>query len=444
MGQGYTRQSAANIVTGNAIRAEDFNAEFNAIQGAFDGTVGHSHDGTSGEGAKILLTNSVTGILPVSNGGIGANTVAGMKENFNLGTISSQDYTSITITGGTISGITDLSIADGGTGASTVTAARANLGLSSMALQNSGGVSITGGSITGITDITIADGGTGASTATAARTNLGLGSLAVLSNINDANWLGTDLSIGNGGTGASDIIGARTNLGLGAVATLDAVNGDTWSGADLKIIDGGTGASDIVSARANLDVYSRSEVTTALVPYYTKVQVDASQAIQDAAGVAQDTVIASKLPLTGGTLSGPLTMNFANAYIRWTYPSVRSYYMQVLSNGYLRIVDESAGVETISFGPGQQYGVLSTYVTNVANDRALAYANDRVANLQYRHVSIGTCPAASNNYSYAPGGALIVGGYVSSSSITAVSSLRYVYPQVYDPVRGWVGFSQAY
>jgi len=43
------------------------------------------------------------------------------------------------------------------------------------AMTVSGLVTITSGSITGITDLTVADGGTGASTASGARTNLGLG-----------------------------------------------------------------------------------------------------------------------------------------------------------------------------------------------------------------------------------------------------------------------------
>lgn len=50
--------------------------------------------------------------------------------------------------------------------------ARTNLGLGSIATQDSSNVTITGGTITGITDVQIADGGTGASDAATARTNL--------------------------------------------------------------------------------------------------------------------------------------------------------------------------------------------------------------------------------------------------------------------------------
>jgi len=56
---------------------------------------------------------------------------------------------------------------------------RSDIGLGSIATQASNNVSITGGSVSGITDLAIADGGTGASSASAARTNLGLGTAAV-------------------------------------------------------------------------------------------------------------------------------------------------------------------------------------------------------------------------------------------------------------------------
>lgn len=56
-----------------------------------------------------------------------------------------------------------VTIDDGGTGATNVSDARVNLGLQSMATQASTAVSITGGSITGITDLALADGGTGRS-----------------------------------------------------------------------------------------------------------------------------------------------------------------------------------------------------------------------------------------------------------------------------------------
>ena len=52
--------------------------------------------------------------------------------------------------------------------------ARTSLGLGTIATQAADNVTITGGSLTGITDIAIADGGTGASDVASARSNLGL------------------------------------------------------------------------------------------------------------------------------------------------------------------------------------------------------------------------------------------------------------------------------
>ncbi len=56
MGTGYTRNDTAdNIANGNVIDAADLDGEFNAIESAFDSSSGHTHDGTSTEGAPITL-----------------------------------------------------------------------------------------------------------------------------------------------------------------------------------------------------------------------------------------------------------------------------------------------------------------------------------------------------------------------------------------------------
>jgi hypothetical protein len=206
------------------------NAGFNALAPSQTGNSGKylKTDGTNSSWDTLdISTGDITGTLPITNGGTGATTASGARTNLGLGTIATQDSSNVSITGGSITGITDLAVADGGTGASTASGARTNLGLGTISTQDASAVAITGGSITGITDLAIADGGTGASTSSGARTNLGLGTIATQDSSNVSITGGsitgiTDLAIADGGTGASTASGARSNLGLGTAATLNA------------------------------------------------------------------------------------------------------------------------------------------------------------------------------------------------------------------------------
>jgi hypothetical protein len=101
-----------------------------------------------------------------------------------------------------------------------VTAATGTLG--TMSTQNANNVNITGGSITGITDLAVADGGTGASSITANSVVLGNGSSALNGNLVAPSTSGNFL-VSNGTTWQSrSLASSGAKLGLG-------ITGEVWN-----------------------------------------------------------------------------------------------------------------------------------------------------------------------------------------------------------------------
>ena len=118
----------------------------------------------------------------------------------------------------------------------SVTTARSNLALGSIATQNASNVSITGGSITGITDLAVADGGTGVSTSTGT-TNVVLSNsptivTPVIAQINDANGNAT-LRL-TGITSATDYIEIKNGIGVGSPLHVLAEGASTNIGVHLQ------------------------------------------------------------------------------------------------------------------------------------------------------------------------------------------------------------------
>lgn len=183
-------------------------------------------------------------------------------------------------------------------------------------------ITVTGGSISGITDLAVVDGGTGSSTASGARANLAAAGLGANSDITSLAGLTTALSIIQGGTGSTTAIGARVNLlpsYAGNEGKVIAVKSD---GTDIEYIvptAGGGGSGSVTSVALtvpNILSVSGSPVTSS----GTLAINLASQAINTIfagptgstgvptfrALVSADVPALAYLPSSGGTVSGAL------------------------------------------------------------------------------------------------------------------------------------------
>jgi hypothetical protein len=140
--------------------------------------------GSGGTGLSTLTTNGAlyatsssavaSGTLPVAAGGTGTTTSTGSG---NAVLSASPSLTGTPLAPTATAGTNTTQIAT--TAFTTTAVSTAVAALGTMSTQNANSVTITGGSITGITDLAVADGGTGASTLAANSVLLGNGSAAI-------------------------------------------------------------------------------------------------------------------------------------------------------------------------------------------------------------------------------------------------------------------------
>ena len=122
---------------------------------------------SQGSGATVSIAPSTSRVVFTNGGGVGA-AVSDITNTLAMG--------SVAISGGTITGITDLAVADGGTGASTAPVALTNLGLTATAAE----INILDGVTASTAELNILDG----VTATAAELNKLDGATATTSQLN--------------------------------------------------------------------------------------------------------------------------------------------------------------------------------------------------------------------------------------------------------------------
>jgi hypothetical protein len=198
---------------------------------------------------------------------------AAQRTTLGLGTIATQNANNVSITGGSVTGITDLAVADGGTGASDAATARTNLGIGTIATQNSNNVSITGGSVTGITDLVVGDGGTGVGSFTAYAVILGgTTSTGALQNVSGVGTSGQVLTSGGANaipswttvqgvtttTGSAPYYGARAWVNFNGTANSNVNGTYSQSGTTVTVTITAHGLS--VGNELQMDITSGTAV----------------------------------------------------------------------------------------------------------------------------------------------------------------------------------------
>jgi|GEM_PF-2338242 len=178
----------------------------------------------------------------------------------------------------------------------------------------------------------------------------------------------------------------------------------------------------LTSATAQTDFYTKTQINTTLGGYYTKTAVD--------------TAVGGRVAKTGDTMTGPLVLSHNYAQLKYSYPNVGEWLVYLNNNGELLFRWGANDVKFSIRPDGHIWCSALGLIHDRIENRALAFANDRVANLNSRWVSRGESLSKIGVWWEAPAGSAVTGFYIESNNWMKHFCFRYF--QLFDPVRGWI------
>lgn len=269
MGTGYIRNDTSNnIADGKVIDAADFDGEFDALVDAFDAATGHTHDGTSAEGAPITVTGPAqeyvsdgTALFPKTDDTYDlGKTGAEWKDLYVDGTANIDSLVADTadINGGTVDGV----VVGGSTAAAGTFTTLTSTG--NTVLGDAATDTVTVNADVASDLIPSVDGTYDLGAVGSEWQDLFVDGTAnidsLVADTADINGGTVDGAVINNSTiGASTpAAGTFTTLSVSTSSTIDLSN--NTSAGDLAVADGGTGSSTASGARTNLGLVIGTDV----------------------------------------------------------------------------------------------------------------------------------------------------------------------------------------